>query len=424
MRASKMLRLSASLRLDSVTRITALICCALTLVGCSQVSGGLPPAPQAANQGQLRLTGAYRQLYRFRGDPSGSGPTGLIDLNGSLYGTTTGGGTKTLGTVFVRDSAGRVRTIYSFQGGDDGAEPEGYLVLFEGVFYGTTEYGGAHGDGTVFEVGPSGKERAIYSFKGGTDGANPLLTGMVAVDGSLYGTTNAGGDTHCHHKSIIGCGIIFAVTRAGHERVVYRFKGSPDGACPSGNLIEADGALFGTTNFGGSHDAGSVYRVTPGGYLSEVYSFKGDPDGATPFAGLTLLNGNFFGTTTRGGTSKNSGAVFELSTSGAERILYSFKGAPDGALPYAGVVGYNGVLYGTTERGGSTGGSCKGNGVAGCGIIYSVTTSGTENVLHRFKGDRDGANPWATLATGKTALFGTTLAGGATNGGTIFGVAP
>ena len=63
-----------------------------------------------------------------------------------------------------------------------------------GALYGTTEYGGAAGDGTVFRSSTAGSESIVHTFKGGSDGATPLLGGLVAIAGKLYGTTNAGGD--------------------------------------------------------------------------------------------------------------------------------------------------------------------------------------------------------------------------------------
>jgi len=396
----------------------------LALVSCSRsysvIPGGAPPNG-AAN---LPAGTGYKQLFAFRGTPLGSGPTGMLYSKGLLYGTTTAGGTKTFGTLFVRGISGKVRVLYSFQGGSDGANPEGMLTELNGVFYGTSQYGGADGDGTVFSVTPAGKERVIYAFKGGNDGATPVLDGLVAVNGKLYGTTNAGGSSSCTHQAIVGCGVVFSLTTSGHESVLYRFKGKPDGACPSGSLIESGGALYGTTNFGGSYDNGSAFKITTDGSEGVVYSFKGFPDGDMPFGGLTLLGGTFYGTTTLGGAYQGAGTVFSLTPSGSESVLHSFTGAPDGALPYAALIGVGSTLYGTTELGGSALPACLGHGIVGCGTIFSITTSGTLTQLYRFKGRKDGAYPLAGLvASPKNLLYGTTLAGGINQNGTIFEIA-
>src|SRR5271165_1225063 len=67
--------------------------------------------------------------------------------------------------------------LYHFKGGSDGATPSASLVAdVAGNLYGTTASGGTSSLGTVFEVSPPGTvwtETVLYSFAGGNDGANP-----------------------------------------------------------------------------------------------------------------------------------------------------------------------------------------------------------------------------------------------------------
>jgi len=364
-------------------------------------------------------------LYRFPGGNSGSGPTGFINVKGVLYGTTLAGGSQSLGTVFVRDTSGKVRVLHSFGSGADGAEPNGTLVDLNGTLYGTTQYGGTNGNGTVFAIDPNGSERVLYSFKGGADGATPLLAGLVIINGKLYGTTNAGGNLSCRHQQVIGCGTVFAITTSGTESVFYKFKGKPDGANPSGPLTASGSTIYGTTNFGGSFNDGSVFSLTTSGAKKTLYSFKGFPDGVEPFAGVTLSGGKLYGTTTLGGAYEGAGTVFELTTTGGkERVLHSFRGAPDGALPYGWLAVAGNTFYGTTEFGGSSRWSCVGHGVVGCGTIFSVTPSGKFTLLYHFKGHVDGAFPLAGLVAANSGFYGTTVSGGTKANGTIFRVTP
>ncbi len=364
----------------------------------------------------------YQMVYSFIGSPSGSGPTALLSSGGLLYGTTTTGGKKTLGTVFVRRSSGDVRFLHSFRGGVDGAQPEGQLLAVNGTLYGTTAFGGSANDGTVFAIDPSGAERTVYAFKGGSDGANPALVGLAVVGGKLYGTTSAGGNSACRVQGAVGCGTVFELALSGKERVLHRFggKAKKDGAAPSGPLLAVRSTLYGTTNFGGASDGGTVFAIVTSGSERILYAFRGYPDGATPYAGVIKMNGAFYGTTAFGGAFNSSGTVFEVSASGTERALHSFRGFPDGAVPFAPLTAAGGELVGTTRLGGSATHACVGGPYSGCGTIFTIGTSGDEHVLYRFKGQPDGADPWAGVVSHAGVLYGTALSGGAGNQGSIF----
>lgn len=393
------------------------------LAGCSQ-SAVTPLPAQFAGSDEAGTKASYRLLTSFTGFPSGSGPAGLTAIGGVLYGTTTAGGGDNFGTIFERRASGKLLFLHEFKGGADGAQPEGALVMLGGTLYGTTQFGGTKNDGTVFAITPEGKERVVYAFKGGNDGANPVLGGLVVAGNALYGTTNAGGIPSCTIQNVVGCGTVFKLTPSGKERVLHRFGGGTDGACPAGSPIASGSALFGTTNFGGTHNNGTVYKITTSGSERVVYAFKGYPDGAIPYAGLTALGGAFYGTTTFGGSFNNSGTVYKVSASGTERVLHSFTGTPDGAVPFASLTVVNGELYGTTRYGGTARHSCVADPYSGCGTIFAIGTSGDERVIYRFRGKPDGKDPWSGPIAGKGALYGTTLSGGASDQGSIFQFSP
>lgn len=402
---------------SSMRRNNIAALCSIVLAGCAHAGSSMPLPPQAAANAVSPQTDE-RVLHSFKGYPSGSGPTGLTAFQGALYGTTAEGGTHTFGGVFVRRPSG-ARMLYNFKGGQDGATPEGALVALNGKLYGTTGYGGARGAGTVFTISAAGVERIIYSFKGGTDGATPILGTLLVANGRLYGTTSAGGDSKCHIQNSVGCGVVFSVTTSGTENVLQRFTGQPHGASPVGPLIDVNGVFYGTTAFGGAYGSGSVFKISSHS-LQTLYSFKGYPDGAIPYAGVIEYGGTIYGTTAIGGAYDDSGTVFALSSTGTERVLHSFKGFPDGAVPYDALTEAGGVLYGTTQYGGDSGNRCKGRGIVGCGVIFSISTSGDEDVLYKFKGAPDGSNPWSGLIPEGAVLYGTTVSGGAAGEGSIF----
>lgn len=171
---------------------------------------------------------------------------------------------------------------------------------------------------------------------------------------------------------------------------------------------------YGTTYYGGAYAPGCIFsiRITRGGHVTEelLHSFSG-PDGDYPIAGLIDVKGVLYGTTVSGGEGPNGrGTVFSITTSGTENLLHTFAGGPyDGSDPYGNVTYNNGTFYGTTY----TGGAYRGFRRLGGGTVFSVTASGTEKVLHSFgKVMNNGASPMAGVIYVRGTLYGTTQEGG------------
>ncbi|HEV2176300.1 MAG TPA: choice-of-anchor tandem repeat GloVer-containing protein [Terriglobia bacterium] len=299
------------------------------------------------------------------------------------------------------------KVLYSFKSGTDGNIPQAGLVRDPaGNLYGTTSAGGASNSGTVFKLSKTGAETLLHSFAGGVNGDGALpLAGLVRDSaGNLYGTTYSGG-------SASNFGTVYKVDSAGVESVLYTFAGGTFGANPESVLVrDAAGNLYGTTFNGGAANAGTVFKVDSTGAETVLYSFTGSPDGANPAAGLIPdASGNFYGTTAFGGASQR-GTVFKVDATGAETVLYSF--AADGAFPFAGLIrDAAGNLYGTTSQG----------GVDNLGTVFKVNSAGAESLLHAFNGSNNGAYPYAALIRdGAGNLYGTTERGGLGDGGTVF----
>jgi uncharacterized repeat protein (TIGR03803 family) len=160
-----------------------------------------------------------------------------------------------------------------------------------------------------------------------------------------------------------------------------------------------------------------------------LYPFKGGLDGGVPRAPVTLGPAGFFGTTYAGGrgaclgTGSGCGVVFALSLSGTERVLHPFMAKGDGSLPIAPVIfdPASSTLYGAASAGGHTTPMCT----IGCGTIFQLTGTSltTFKPIHSFSG-HDGATPTGGLAFDGTYLYGTTFAGGAPNLGVVFALQP
>ena len=339
--------------------------------------------------------------------------------------------------ITVETSSAQAQTytesvLYSFTGGADGANPVGPVIRdVDGNLYGTTELGGAYGKGVVYKVSETGVQTVLHSFAGGTnktaDGAEPYAGLLRDKAGNLYGTTTIAGG--------YGWGAVFKVTKAGHETVLYRFTGPPDdGGQPWGPLIQdAEGNLYGMTQYGGTpsnkcpqYGCGVVFKLTKTGQETVLYKFSGGADGGNPVAGLLLdAKGKLlYGTTPFGGDDSSNcyagygcGVVFKLTTTGKETVLHTFTGSPDGQEPLDSLVqDSSGNLYGTTWLGGT--GPCY------PGTIFKVTMAGKETVMHDFQCGTDGSQPLAGLvldAKGKF-LYGTTSTSPCEYCGTVFKV--
>jgi uncharacterized repeat protein (TIGR03803 family) len=136
-----------------------------------------------------------------------------------------------------------------------------------------------------------------------------------------------------------------------------------------------------------------------------MYQFTGMPDGCWPYAGLVRDKaGNLYGTTKEMGQF-SQGAVFKVTPSGKETILYSFDGESDGRFPYGGLVeDETGYYYGTTPQNGI------GCGGGGCGMVFQVQTNGGERIIHRFASGY--GHPYSGLVRDPSGnLYGTTAGG-------------
>jgi uncharacterized repeat protein (TIGR03803 family) len=359
----------------------------------------------------IRITpaGAVSTLHSFSGNDGAAPVSGLtLAADGSLYGTTSGGGGGGFGTLFKITVAGAFSSVVSFTGASGaapGSVPNQLTLHADGNFYGTTQAGGAGGWGTVFRVSPQGAVTTLLTFTGNSGavkGASPA--GPLTDHGnSLYGVTREGGAG--------GVGTVFSVTTAGAFSLRAEFTGTTGakpGAHPAGGLLlHADGALYGTTEFGGANDFGTAFRLTAAGAFTSLHSFA-DPTGSQPAGSLAGgPDGLLYGATAGGGSS-GFGTLFRMTTAGTHTVLADFTGA-NGATPRGGLTAGGDSYYYTATSAGGPGSA---------GMFCRVNAAGDFAALTGFSPATGWHPSGAPVVDGESLLF-PMREGGAAGGGTL-----
>jgi uncharacterized repeat protein (TIGR03803 family) len=369
------------------------------------------------NLGLVFGQASYEKLKDFgNSDVMGSDPADVLLLasDGALYGVTSGGGKRQLGTLFKANKDGTgYQVLHHFGIGDDGQAPRGGLLeAVDGFLYGTTSSGASFGMGVIYRVQKDGSDYQILhrfdGYPGGSYATGCLIQGS---DGALYGTTAHGGnDTNA------SSGLVYRLDPAGTNFVVLRYFSGSDGRVPSGALVEgSDGALYGTTYYGGTFDDGVVFRISRDGNsfsVLRVFSWS-DNQGEFPNELIEASDGMLYGTTGYGGAG---GGIFKLSKTGAGFSSYAFPGSGLSNPLTRLVQGTDGFLYGTTHGGGSY----------HQGAIFRIAKDWTGfSVLHEFGSvTNDGQSAAFPLAKGDAGTFYGLAGGGQSGAGIIFKVDP
>jgi uncharacterized repeat protein (TIGR03803 family) len=382
-----------------------------TLYGVTQFGG-------ASNLGslfKLKPDGSgYGVVHSFSNGTSDGfnpGTPPIIGADGFLYGTTVNGGAANNGAVYrMKTDGSNFSLLHSFRND----KREGFQVLSklyqagDGTLYGTCNSGGNVG-GTIYKMNSDGSGFKIIYIFDYTNGAFPEYSGVLqGSDGALYGSCVADGVTQY--------GLIYRINVDGTGfQVLHVFGGSTDGKSPNGNLIQgADSFLYGIAESGGTSDIGTIYKMhLDGSAFQIIHTFAADNvDGSFPRTVIQAADGLLYGTTWKGGTL-NYGTIFRLSTDGSGyAILHNFDYTNGGYASIGGVT-QSGALYGTTDFGGPS-----------FGCLFGMNTDGSAfTVIHSFKATGIN-NPYPTGVTVGTdgTLYGVTECAGSADLGTIYSV--
>ena len=292
--------------------------------------------------------------------------------------------------------------LHQFTGGADGSNSYSSLAMDRsGNLYGVAPFGGSRncetqngiGCGTVFKLlhhGSGWVFYTLYQFTAGSGGSIPVGTPYIASDGTIYGTTDGGGNLNCRDSFGDGCGTVFHLRPQPNicaslfcpwiKTLLYTFTGGSDGSDPyTGVLLDGAGDVFGTTYAGGSAQLGVAYELSPSGSgwsESTIHTFTGDNDGANPSSTPILdSSGNLYGTTAFGGGcgGMGCGTIFQLLPSGSgwvENILYNFAGSFE--VPIGGLIfDAQANLYGTASVPNSVFELSPSNGGWSATLLYS-----------------------------------------------------
>jgi uncharacterized repeat protein (TIGR03803 family) len=317
-----------------------------------------------------------------------------------IFGTTPTGGSAKDGTLFSLSNKGVYTLLHTFNGSTDGSSVNPQLgINASGTLYGTTNGGGQYGGGTLWEYATTPSFTVLHTFGASGDGANPKQGPYLSYGQVLYGAT-AGGAVSTN-------GMVFSYTSTGIYSDLHNFLSGTDGHCPFSGVTRAkNGTLYGTTvgNGFGGQPQGSVWSLSTKNVLTTLHAFADGTDGQYPDQAPTIdSTGNLYGTTYIQKGKNFPGAIWKISSTGAFSILHGFVAATDGFGPNSPLLlNKNGNLYGTTAS----------QGPGGHGTLFQITPAGVFTVLHAFANGTDGEAPTGNLANDTSGyIYGGTASG-------------
>lgn len=349
------------------------------------------------------------------GATEGANPVAPVAIraDGTLFGATNSGGANGYGTLFAINADGSGFTVLRHLDTATGYNPNGGLLIgTDGRLYGAMNSGGPTTRGTIFRLEPDGSNFTVIhalAFSS-SEGIHPIAGLSQGPDGTLYGAASMGGP--------LTWGTVFRLNADGSGFAIVRpFDNGVNGGRPYGTpVFGSDGKLYGTTWTGGAFGSGVVYQMNPDGTgYTLLHTFDGAAGGSQPYAGvLVTSDGVIYGTTNFGGSS-GGGVVYKLNTNGTGFTILRHLGAakPEGNGPfYAVPVIAGGRLYVTAGFNGTSGGS---------GSVFSMNVDGSGFVVEAGFNGENGGKPLSSVRQGPDGrLYGTTREGGPTNIGTLF----
>ena len=343
-------------------------------------------------------------VFTFDGTNGGDPNAPLVQApDKTFYGTAEAG--LNGATVFNLSASGNLKTLSPFLGGFDLWGP--FVLTGDGTIYATASFSPSTSGG-IFRLLPSGTFEILFSFNG-TNGDSPSGL-LMGPDGAFYGVTRRGGPGYTSSQSP-GLGTIFRIDTNGLFSTILTFNAT-NGSSPNRMILGRDGVFYGTTHLGGasitnfSYGYGTIFKLVPGGPLVTLHSFN-NTDGAGPLEIIQAADGDLYGTVQAGGATATSpfggyGTVYRVTTNGVFTKLADCDSTTQ--FPLSIVQATDGTLYGSAAG-------------ASAGTIFQVGSSGAPTVVYSF--DSHGL-PGSLVQMPGGSIYGTTRTGGIYSQGTIF----
>jgi uncharacterized repeat protein (TIGR03803 family) len=242
----------------------------------------------------------------------------------------------------------------------------------------------------------------LTSFRG-ANGDGPI--GALAMDaaGNLYGSTEYGGT---HNR-----GVLFRTNAiTGGHTVLHSF--SSQYASPMSGVVRGlDGRIYGSTSFGGSlGNNGTLFRYDPvASTTTHVAEFDGANGSWIKSPLVVDSDGTLLGTA-RGGGSGTWGTIFRYNPVTSHLTTLAAFNYANGGLPSSVIVDSSGVFYGGATRGGAQ----------DLGVIYRMSTTGQLTAAARFNSITGWRPEGAVAISPSGILYGTTESGGQFGYGTFY----
>jgi len=300
--------------------------------------------------------------------------------------------------IFAINSAGALRVIYYFPQSQLSLGIVGLTAALNRRTYGAAaNYGPTTTFSELFSVAANASV-STYPYNAATQGGL-IVPAAQSPDDHLYAIFGIDGGTPAFNRLDYG----------GNPTLLYSF--STDQGRPALMFLGGGADFYGLTLMNNTLNAG-IFRLTAAGSFSWVLPNFPTHGVSNGISLIQASNGNFYGTLPQGG-SANAGSIYEVTPTGVMRTLYEFQQLNVG-IPEALIEASDAMLYGMTRGEYNTGF----NGYSGMFRINPST--GQLHTLGSFKDGQIAACECQLMQGSDGKIYGTSLAGGTYNLGTVF----